>query len=476
MAHGRASRLVCGGCGEQIAFEAGLVAQCPRAGDGGDHVLLRQLDESALPEPWFGDRSEPNPYVRFRQRFHAYHQALALGWSDAQYCDLVNSLNTAIAKVDQGRKFHVTAMSQVPALAAMLGMHGALWVKNETEHVSGSHKARHLFNILLMLRVAGAQFDGRPLAIASCGHAALGAAVLAAAAQRILHVFIPTDANLCVVERLRKLGAEVTICERQEDQTGDPCFAAFLQDVAAGAVPFACQGSENGFAIEGGEALGWEIADTLQLADASADRLFVQVGGGALASAVGRGVSQAYELGAIAQLPRLHPVQTYGAFPLARAYEHLADTMAQRLGFSQHWLDERDASEATIAVRQSRADLLAAHWHDPEMQEVFRQAIAQRSQYMWPWETPPHSIAHGILDDETYDWVAILRATLASAGFVVLASEDHLETARILGQEGTGIAADPTGTSGLAGLIALRQAGAVADHERCVVLFTGAER
>ena len=40
---------------------------------------------------------------------------------------------------------------------------------------------------------------------------------------------------------------------------------------------------------------------------------------------------------------------------------------------------------------------------------------SHRSQFMWPWEEPPHSVASGILDDETYDWLAILRGVAAPA-------------------------------------------------------------
>jgi hypothetical protein len=31
-------------------------------------------------------------------------------------------------------------------------------------------------------------------------------------------------------------------------------------------------------------------------------------------------------------------------------------------------------------------------------------AVLDRQRFMFPWDQP-HSIAHGILDDETYDWV-----------------------------------------------------------------------
>jgi hypothetical protein len=33
---------------------------------------------------------------------------------------------------------------------------------------------------------------------------------------------------------------------------------------------------------------------------------------------------------------------------------------------------------------------------------------------MWPWNEEPRSIAHGIRDDETYDWFTIVTGMLAS--------------------------------------------------------------
>src|SRR5438270_636000 len=56
---------------------------------------------------------------------------------------------------------------------------------------------------------------------------------------------------------------------------------------------------------------------------ATLDRLFIQVGGAALASAVIASFVEAQRLGAIERLPRFHTVQTRGGFPLQRAYELL---------------------------------------------------------------------------------------------------------------------------------------------------------
>ena len=75
-----------------------------------------------------------------------------------------------------------------PSVPTALAGWGPVVAKVETANVSGSHKARHLFGLLLRLLVdeaaaeggAAAARDARPLAIASCGNAALGAAVVAA--------------------------------------------------------------------------------------------------------------------------------------------------------------------------------------------------------------------------------------------------------------------------------------------------------
>jgi threonine synthase len=95
---------------------------------------------------------------------------------------------------------------------------------------------------------------------------------------------------------------------------------------------------------------------------------------------------------------------------------------------------------------------------------------------MQPWEQAPRSVAHGILDDETYDWAAVVEAMLATGGDAVVVGEQTLVHANELAHDTTGIPADHTGTSGLAGLLALREAGAVRDDERVAVLFTGVDR
>ncbi|NJD28024.1 MAG: pyridoxal-phosphate dependent enzyme [Chloroflexi bacterium] len=257
---------------------------------------------------------DPNPFVRYRQLFRGWHLARAAGWSDDRYVGLVRRIDDAIAAVD-GHGFRVTPTVRADALSTELGfdVSAGVWIKDETGGVAGSHKARHLMGILLEVLVAeerAPSLAGRPFAIASCGNAALAAAVVARAAGRRIEVFVPTDADSAVLDRLTGLGAVIESVARHPGESGDPTVARLRTAVAAGAIPFTCQGPENGLAIEGGQTLGYELAEAIGGVGVRLDRVVVQVGGGALASAVSAGLAEARALGAIAALPRLDTVQT----------------------------------------------------------------------------------------------------------------------------------------------------------------------
>ena len=447
------SALVCAGCGASPEWDDPYPFRCShaRAGDDTDHVLRRILDVSAVHFPTSGEgEGDRNPYLRYRRLFHAYHLARAGGMGDAEYCALVARLDGQVARVD-GHGFLPTPFSRAAVLSERLGFaeDGGVWVKDETANVSGSHKARHLFGLLVHLevveRLGRADPVHRPhLAIASCGNAALAAAVVAAAGQRVLEVFVPVDADPVVVARLKELDARVTVCQREPGIPGDPTYHRLRSALEEGALPFTCQGNENGLAIEGAFTLGYEMAEALA-GGPPLDRLVIQVGGGALASACIEALGEAAVLGALARVPRYHAVQTTGASPLPRAFERVAARLPTGAG-----------------LQEVRAALSYAAIH--------------RSEFMWPWEEEPRSIAHGILDDETYDWLAVVEGMLVSGGGPVVVSEDLLARANALAADATHIDVDPTGSAGLAGLLALRDRGAIGDHERVGVLFTGVRR
>jgi threonine synthase len=440
---GPATSVVCEGCGHVAPFDDPFPFRCPSAGtDDIDHVMVRELDPTHVSFP---TGEEANPFVRYRELWHSYHLGHANGMSDDDHVHLVEQLDKAIAAVD-GRGFVATPFARSDRVSDAVGCD--VWVKDETDNVAGSHKARHLAGLMIHLLVAEqsglARSDGRELAIASCGNAALAAAVVARAVDRPLRVFIPEGGDAQVIRRLRELGATIEVCVRTDDGGGDPTYHALHRAVERGAIPFTCQGPDNGLAIEGGQTLGYELVSQLAREGASLDRLVVQVGGGALASACVRAFEDAALLEAPERLPRIHAVQTRNAHPLERAF---------------------------MRVRQR-----AGHEATPEgIVDAMRWARAHRSEVMWPWEEEPRSLADGILDDETYDWAAVVGGMLATDGAPVLVSEDLLREANALAREATGVAVSHTGSAGLAGLLELARRGELHDAERVAVLFTGRE-
>ena len=391
----------CGAVAEGDAWACGK-----RGGDDQDHVLR-------LPMPgWSVDNGSTQPFVRYRRMLWSWVEAD----DDAWFVDRVGQLDAAVAGVD-GHGFEVTPCSET-----LIGGR-SVTVKDETDNVSGSHKARHTFGLMLhlLVRERRAGSSDRPsLAIASCGNAAVAAAVVAAAERWPLTVYVPEVAEAAVVARLRELDATVEFCPRVDGEEGDPSYLRFREAVRAGAVPFGCQGPDNGYTIDGGRTLGYELAE--QAPDI--DRVYVQVGGGALAASVAQGLAIGGSRAA------LLAVQTEGCAPLARAWERTAE-----LG----GLDEARRQRATV---------------------------------MWPWTPTPFSSATGILDDETYDWAAVTEAMGATGGHPVVVPEPVVTEACEKGRSATGINVSPTGSAGLAGLLCDDPPA----EAKPAVLFTGAQR
>ncbi len=441
-----ATLVVCSGCGTRAPDDDPYPFRCPNAGtDDVDHVMVRELDPTHVTFPAAGD--DPNPFVRYRELFHAYHLGRTAGMRDSDHVHLVEQLDKAVASVD-GRSFSETPFARSDALSDRLSCE--VWVKDETGNVSGSHKSRHLMGLMIHLLVAeqaglAGDADGRELAIASCGNAALAAAVIARAAARPLRVFVPLWADPEILRRLRELKATIEVCERADGVPGDPTYHALRRAIAEGAIPFTCQGPDNGLTIEGGETLGYELVTQSMRAGISLDRLVVQVGGGALASACVRALEDAALLEAPERLPTIHAVQAENVHPLERAF---------------------------MRVRQR-----AGHEATPEgVIEAMAWARRHRSEVMWPWEREPASVASGIVDDETYDWAATVAGMLATDGSPVLVSEERLREANDLARAATGADVDHTGSAGLAGLLELQRRGVLHPGERVAVLFTGAAR
>ncbi|MCY3925499.1 MAG: PLP-dependent lyase/thiolase, partial [bacterium] len=317
------------------------------------------------------DDGSDNPFVRYRRLLWAHRRFAESGRTERDFVAAAERLDRRVAEID-GRGFRVTPTWPAPELSRHLGVE--LWVKDETGNVTGSHKARHLMGLALHLEVEGAA-AARQLAIASCGNAALAAATVARAADRRLDVFIPPWADEGIVAALERLGARIAVCPRRPGEAGDPCFGRFREATAAGALPFCTVGTENVWTIDGGRTLAFEMIGSLA-GVGGLDALFVQVGGGALASSVVQGFVEAADAGTVARLPAFFAVQTEGCAPLRAAWERLSALGTER-----------------------------------GMDAALEAAVADPERFMQPWAPPegdtPQSIATGILDDVAYDWLPV---------------------------------------------------------------------
>jgi threonine synthase len=410
----------CATCSAELPISTPMPFRCPNASAADPrHVLQIVHDDAPVTVV---DNDSTFVAADLHLAWAAY--ANAHGMSAEDRAALVGELNAAIEAVD-GSTFVVTPFERSAVLSDALGMSadGGVWVKDETGGVGGSQKARFLFSILLHLRAAerlGHLTERPPLAIASCGNAALAAATLAKAAVWPIDVYVPTWMSDGFGDRLDALGARVHRCERRDDDPpGDPAMLRFRGAVAAGAIPFTVQGPENALCLDGGRTLGWEIGT--QFTGKRIDRLFIQVGGGAFATAASQGLDSIH-----GTVP-LHAVQAAGCAPLERAWNRSIGT-----------------------------DRVAEVW----------------AEAMTVWENPS-SLADGILDDETYDWVGVVEAMRRNGGFPVVAPEAEIEEAHRLARE-AGYNVSPTGSAGLAGLLVIRDE--IAPNEQIVVVLSGVAR
>jgi len=461
--------LVCSGCGHRPDPTDPLPFRCPSAGSGDDvdHVIARLIGTDP---PRTDHGQDAQPFLRFREHLYPWHFARRSGMDDGTFVALVTELDARLAIAADGADHGITATPylQSEELGRACGLAtGGLWIKDETGNAGQSHKVRHLFGVGLQLLIAEQTGTGGPessarLAVASCGNAALAAALVARALGRELDAFVPEDADPGILTRLEELGTTIHVCARRAGRAGDPCMDAYRAALGAGSLPFSCQGSENGLVIEGGLTLGFELLAAHQAEQGrTPDRIVVQVGGGALASSCVQACEEWLLTGRMDGWPRIHAVQTEGCHPLQRAWRRVAEEILAKSG--NHQPPEQDQE---LAQRVGEAGVDA-------IQEGLGLAARNRSATMWPWETTPSSMASGILDDETYDWFAIVRGMLLSGGWPVIVSEADVRWARDRGRAATSVHVGATGAAGLAGLAVLGTRGALGEDEHIAVLFTG---
>ena len=437
---GSSAPVAASACPTTVAF----AARCP----GGGRRRRRRprpgrvLDPAAIASPFDDDAGEPERRRRssaIGRCLRGYHVARAAGWTDGYV------IGTSSAARRRSRRRRRAGLPRDAVRAGRRAGPSArdrpaapVWVKDETGNVSGSHKARHLMGVMLELLVdeaLGRRRHRRPAGWRSRAAATRRSRRRSSPGPRLAARGVRPDLG----RRVGRGPADVTSARRRDrlrpapGETGDPTYHALRAAIAEGAIPFTCQGTENGLAIEGGETLGYEMVERLAEDRAAGEgaprarRVVVQVGGGALASSVAAAFAEARAFGVVDA--RAAPVRRpdRGLRPARRAWQRLRDRAAADGMPDRPWTHAR----------------------------------RHRSAYMWPWEAEPTSVAHGILDDETYDWLAIVEALARTGGDVVVVDEATVAGRQRDRPGATGIDVDHTGTAGLAGLLSLLRGGDV---------------
>jgi threonine synthase len=475
--------LKCIGCGELPDFTTKLINACKnRSISDSNHILEKHIPLlNGISIAKYLDSDESNPFSIYKDFFLSNYVAEKY---KIDFKDIVQNIQNKLKEVD-GVDFQVTPLTS----------YNNLFIKNETVNVGGSHKARHLMGNILYIEAllkAGVLKEKPNLSIYSCGNAAIAASVIAKAAGYELDVFIPPNVSPKVTAILKKNSANITVCPRQEGGSGDPCYNRFQESLQNGAVSFSCSGPDNWANIEGGETLILELMTQMSEIQRNLDSIVIQVGGGALASSAVHALEMLYKQKLIEKIPAIYTVQTAGCFPLTRAYFLLLKKIAEANGLKCSLdfiksINKPDAEKENLKLLSYASNnaeeirdiinYIKANYETKSVQDILKAACEkENSSFMWSWESEPESIAHGILDDITYDWFKLVQGMLKTGGMPVVVNENELSDANKTAKALTNINVDPTGSSGFSGLQHLLKLNVIPKTDNVAVFFTGVER
>jgi threonine synthase len=229
-----------------------------------------------------------------------------------RYAEVLPVRNPAFA-LSLGEGF--TPLLESERLASALGVR-RLWIKDEGQNPTGSFKARGL-----VMAVARAwELGVRELAIPSAGNAGSAAAAYAAAAGLPVHIVVPKDTPVPIIEEIRALGADLSLIDGLITDAG--------AKVAAGAREhgwFDLSTLKEPYRVEGKKTMGYELFE--QLGGRLPDVIIYPTGGGTGLIGMWKAFAEMEQLGWIgSERPRMFVVQATGCAPMVRAWEEGKET------------------------------------------------------------------------------------------------------------------------------------------------------
>jgi threonine synthase len=206
-----------------------------------------------------------------------------------------------------------TPLMDAPRTAARLSVRRVL-VKDEGQNPTGSFKARGL-----SLAVSRAlELGARELAIPSAGNAGSAAAAYGAAAGLPVHVVVPSDTPMPILEEIRALGADLQLLDGLISDCGKVVKRGVEEhgwwDLSTLKEPYR---------VEGKKTMGYELFEQLGRLP---DSIVYPTGGGTGLIGMWKAFDEMEHLGWIgSERPKMFTVQAEGCAPMVRAWEQGAE-------------------------------------------------------------------------------------------------------------------------------------------------------
>jgi threonine dehydratase len=262
----------------------------------------------------------------------------------------ITSDHIAAAAIRIAPHVHLTPLWKLPSSALELPAGTPsfnVWLKLEQLQVSGSFKARGMFNRLLSNTIPSAG-----VIAASGGNAGIATAVAARALGAHAHIFVPSVISHAKRERLASLGAEVVIagdvyadalkaCEARQQETGALMTHAYDQpEVVAGA---------------------GTLAREIEAQQGTPDSVLVSVGGGGLIAGIAAWFGGRSRVIALEPelAPTLHKARETGAPVDVEVSGIAADSLgARRIGSIAWSITQQHVAQAELlgddAIREAQ--------------------------------------------------------------------------------------------------------------------------
>ena len=244
---------------------------------------------------------------------------------------------------------------------------------------------------------------------ASTGNAATSMSCVSAYMGIKPYIFVPERAPKAKVAQLLVYGATVIMVRGSYDQCFGLCWEAGERWGW-----YSRNTAINPFLSEGKKTAALEICE--QLDWRVPDKVFCAVGDGCIFGGLHKGFLDFHRLGFIDKIPQLIGVQAEGSGVLLEAFEN---------GWEE--------------IRPKEAD----------------------------------TIADSICVGHPRDWVKALRAVRTTGGRYIGVSDEEILAAQRRMARATGVFGEPAGVTALAGVIKMKEAGALDPDERIVALVTG---